>query len=125
MTLVNTDLINALGETTILNATFNQNEIDLIQSLVLQLNNQGLSCNDIGIITPLRAQIKHMHEQYALLFPGLEVDSVDRFQGRDKDCIIMSFVKSNDFGNVEFTFPLYSLSRPSCLNCAHLISPSE
>ncbi len=31
---------------------------------------------------------------------GVEVNTVDRYQGRDKDCVIVSFVRSNDGRNV-------------------------
>lgn len=31
---------------------------------------------------------------------GLEISTIDRFQGRDKDVVIMSFVRSNSKGRV-------------------------
>lgn len=50
---------------------------------------------DIGVIAPYRQQLKTVS---ALLqssaFTGVEVNTVDRYQGRDKSLIILSFVRS-------------------------------
>lgn len=56
----------------------------------------GLAENEIGIISPYREQnkvlLQFVHQQY----PVIEISTVDRFQGRDKDCIIVSLVRSNE-----------------------------
>lgn len=31
---------------------------------------------------------------------AIEVNTIDKYQGRDKECIILSFVRSNSKGNV-------------------------
>ena len=49
----------------------------------------------IGVIAPYRAQLKLLREQMDELGPELEVQTVDKFQGRDKDCIVLSMVRSN------------------------------
>lgn len=40
-------------------------------------------------------------------YPGVEVLTADKSQGRDKECIIMSLTRSNEYGSVRF-FPLRS-----------------
>lgn len=59
----------------------------------------GIKPEDIGVITPYRQQIKVLT---SLLrgHKGLEILTADKSQGRDKDFIIISMVRSNDVGNV-------------------------
>ena len=48
------------------------------------------------------AQVQHLEEDPKLTDwkkGGLEISTVDRYQGRDKDAIILSFVRSNPEGN--------------------------
>uniref|UniRef100_A0A4W6FYB0 DNA replication ATP-dependent helicase/nuclease n=1 Tax=Lates calcarifer TaxID=8187 RepID=A0A4W6FYB0_LATCA len=55
----------------------------------------GCKPSDIGVIAPYRQQLKSIS---ALLqssaFIGVEVNTVDRYQGRDKSLIVLSFVRS-------------------------------
>ena len=59
----------------------------------------GVAPRDIGIISPYRSQLKLLRAAAALAplveAEGLEVQTVDRFQGRDKAVIVMSMVRSN------------------------------
>lgn len=62
----------------------------------------GCKPSDIGVIAPYRQQLKTI---LALLqspaFTGVEVNTVDRYQGRDKSLIMLSFVRSTaEEGNV-------------------------
>jgi DNA polymerase alpha-associated DNA helicase A len=80
---------------------FNVNEASLVKLYVEKLFNAGLKESDIGVITPYSAQtilIKGLLESY----PGVEVSTVDGFQGREKNAIIMSLVRSNDKREVGF-----------------------
>ena len=54
----------------------------------------GLDESDIGIISPYRSQLRLL-ESKLKSYPQVEVLTMDRFQGRDKKCCILSFVRSN------------------------------
>ncbi|PJF16535.1 hypothetical protein PSACC_03651 [Paramicrosporidium saccamoebae] len=56
----------------------------------------GISEESICIITAFRPQVKLILES----LPEVEVSTVDRYQGRDKECVILSFVRSNSDLNV-------------------------
>jgi len=51
---------------------------------------------DVGVIAPFRAQVKLLRECLRCGgHCGVEVNTVDLYQGRDKPVIIVSFVKRN------------------------------
>lgn len=52
------------------------------------------------MITPYRQQIKLLSALVHRENPLVEVLTADKSQGRDKDCIVISMVRSNDVGNV-------------------------
>ena len=54
----------------------------------------------IAVIAPYAAQVRLLRERLAM--PGLEIDSVDGFQGREKEAIVISLVRSNDSGEIGF-----------------------
>lgn len=55
----------------------------------------GCKPNDVGVIAPYRQQLKTISGLLqASAFTGVEVNTVDRYQGRDKSLIILSFVRS-------------------------------
>lgn len=60
----------------------------------------GLSASDIAMIVPYAAQAKWLREQRDQ--PELEIDTVDGFQGREKEAIIVSLVRSNPGGEIGF-----------------------
>jgi len=55
--------------------------------------------NDIGIITPFRLQINNIkntiNDKYQNIYDDIIVDTVERFQGSEKDSIIISFAINN------------------------------
>uniref|UniRef100_A0A672SIU9 DNA replication ATP-dependent helicase/nuclease n=1 Tax=Sinocyclocheilus grahami TaxID=75366 RepID=A0A672SIU9_SINGR len=67
----------------------------------LDMSEAGCRASDIGVIAPYRQQLKAIS---SLLqgdaFKALEVNTVDKYQGRDKSVIIVSFVRSNPEGNL-------------------------
>lgn len=65
----------------------------------------GADFNSIGIITPYIAQKKliqkKLEEKYKNI-ENLKISSVDGFQGREKDFIILSNVRSNENDQIGF-----------------------
>jgi DNA replication ATP-dependent helicase Dna2 len=76
----------------------NQTEVLLVQQMVYALVDSGLKQDDIGVISPYRFQLKKLAKALVHL-PHVELLTVDKFQGRDKKCIIISLVRSNE-GNM-------------------------
>ncbi|OWK07881.1 DNA2 [Cervus elaphus hippelaphus] len=61
----------------------------------------GCKPSDIGIIAPYRQQLKVINDLLAhSSFGMVEVNTVDRYQGRDKSIILVSFVRSNEDGTL-------------------------
>jgi DNA replication ATP-dependent helicase Dna2 len=73
----------------------NQTEVYLVQQIVQALVDSGLKQEDIGVISPYRFQLKKLSKALGHL-PDVELLTVDKFQGKDKQCIIISLVRSND-----------------------------
>lgn len=66
----------------------NQRQVDIIQKEILP--NLHYAENQIGIIAPYRAQVKLLKE--TLQRPNIEISTVHKFQGREKETIILSTV---------------------------------
>ena len=62
----------------------------------------GIKNQDIGVITPYNAQAKLLRKLFLSKQLKLEVSTVDGFQGREKEVIIISAVRSNYRGEVGF-----------------------
>jgi ATP-dependent RNA/DNA helicase IGHMBP2 len=60
-----------------------------------------LPASDIAVIAPYEAQVQRIRALLADL-PELEVDTVDGFQGREKEAIVLSLVRSNEAGELGF-----------------------
>ena len=80
----------------------NELEATLTAQLVLSLIAAGVPGKEIGVITLYRSQLALMRRLFKIAGVGsdVEIDSADRFQGRDKECIILSMVRSNESGIV-------------------------
>lgn len=82
----------------------NRREAEVVTSLIRVLTSHGKDHIDIGIISPYSAQVKLLRD--ALLRErtpaSVEVNTVDGFQGREKDIIIISAVRSNKEKKVGF-----------------------
>ena len=81
----------------------NQGHADLVIRYLRELTEQGVSPSQIAVITPYSAQVQRIsHQAGSWIESGLEIDSVDGFQGREKDVIIFDAVQSNADGEVGF-----------------------
>ena len=82
----------------------NREEADFIETIVKSLLKCTVKPEQIGIITPYEGQrcyiVSRMLKNCAST--EIEVSSVDSFQGREKDYIIMSCVRSNNHHGIGF-----------------------
>ena len=78
----------------------NPSEADVVVRKVQALLDAGLSPRDIAVIAPYAAQVRLLRQQLPL--DGLEIDTVDGFQGREKEAVIISLVRSNATGEIGF-----------------------
>jgi ATP-dependent RNA/DNA helicase IGHMBP2 len=81
----------------------NQGEAELVVREVERVLALGVSPADVAVISPYDAQVQRLRQLLASrVEDGLEVDSVDGFQGREKEAVVVSLVRSNDLGEVGF-----------------------
>lgn len=78
----------------------NPDEAELVLELLKQLLDSGLQPSQIAVISPYSAQVRLLRSK--IPDPRLEVDSVDGFQGREKEAVILSLVRSNMQGEMGF-----------------------
>ncbi|KAJ1331301.1 DNA polymerase alpha-associated DNA helicase A [Microdochium nivale] len=79
----------------------NESEAGLVRHHVRKLVDAGVKAQDIAVVTPYNGQLallRPLKEQ----FPGIELGSVDGFQGREKEVVVVSLVRSNTEGEVGF-----------------------
>lgn len=97
----------------------NRTEATNCEKIVTHFLNRGVMSDQIGVITPYEGQrayiVNYMQRNGPLrsqLYKEIEVASVDSFQGREKDYIILSCVRSNEHQGIGF------LNDPRRLNVA-------
>ena len=78
----------------------NPKEADLVIQLIGDLIEAGVSPAEMGIIAPYAAQVRLLRGKLNVI--GLEIDTVDGFQGREKEVIIVTMVRSNDNREIGF-----------------------
>lgn len=86
----------------------NPGEADLVVQIVTELIDAGVSPADLAVITPYNAQAQRLRER--LPQPALEIGTVDGLQGREKEAVVLSLVRSNDRGEVGFLADLRRLN---------------
>ncbi|XP_015268314.1 PREDICTED: DNA-binding protein SMUBP-2, partial [Gekko japonicus] len=80
----------------------NEGEVRLVSLHVQALVGAGVKARDIAVIAPYNLQVDMLRERLSHKYPELEIKSVDGFQGREKEAVILSFVRSNRKGEVGF-----------------------
>ena len=83
----------------------NSGEAELAAAEVRKLLLAGVRAQDIAVITPYDAQAQKLR-QVLEDEPELEIDTVDGFQGREKEAVVVSLVRSNDSGELGFVADL-------------------
>lgn len=78
----------------------NPQEAELVGRKVRALLEAGVAAADVAVIAPYAAQVRLLREK--LPIAGLEIDSVDGFQGREKEAVVLSLVRSNAEGEIGF-----------------------
>ena len=78
----------------------NEKEAMLVQQLTFGFLRGGVPASCIGIISPYRHQLKLITQMLKNLREDIEINTVDKYQGRDKTCIVVSLVRSNERANV-------------------------
>jgi superfamily I DNA and/or RNA helicase len=78
----------------------NEREADIVRDVARALLDSGLDPRDLAVIAPYAAQVellrKHIDREH------VEIKTVDGFQGREKEVVLMSLTRSNDRGAVGF-----------------------
>ncbi|GLB34623.1 putative AAA domain containing protein [Lyophyllum shimeji] len=97
----------------------NRTEASNVEKIVTKFFKSGVVPAQIGVVTPYEGQrsyiVNYMQFNGSLkkdLYKEIEVASVDAFQGREKDYIILSCVRSNEHQGIGF------LNDPRRLNVA-------
>jgi DNA polymerase alpha-associated DNA helicase A len=80
----------------------NENEAALVAHHVARLIEAGVKGEDIAVITPYNGQLALLAGVLKERHPNVELGSVDGFQGREKEAVVLSLVRSNRDGEVGF-----------------------
>ncbi|CAI9103410.1 OLC1v1001879C1 [Oldenlandia corymbosa var. corymbosa] len=89
---INTDLLPAYEfiDNKMVN---NPVEAFIVSEVIEALVSRGIEGEKIGIITPYNSQANLIRQSVSA---AVEIHTIDRYQGRDKDCMLLSFVRSSE-----------------------------
>ena len=80
----------------------NHHEAAIVKMHVRNLVNAGIKPEDIAVVTPYNGQLSILSQLLKETFKGIELGSIDGFQGREKEAVIVSLVRSNPEHEVGF-----------------------
>ena len=100
---LNTALLPVKGELQRKGSTSYANEAEAVVAaqLISTFFDMGIEEKAIGVISPYDDQVDLLSEKLQQ-FEDLEIKTVDGFQGREKEIIIISFVRSNENQQIGF-----------------------
>lgn len=81
------------------NSKFNEYEVIMVKNHIAKLTSLGITPENIGVISPYNGQVSLLKKE---IDDGIEISTVDGFQGREKEIIILSLVRSNNKREVGF-----------------------
>lgn len=86
-------------------------EAKIAAKIIRKLLEMGIKPGDIGVISPYDDQVDLLRSvEGPEVKTGLEIKTVDGYQGREKEVIIISFVRSNERGELGFLEDLRRLN---------------
>tara|TARA_Y100000031_G_scaffold44005_1_gene50453 strand:- start:177 stop:812 length:636 start_codon:yes stop_codon:yes gene_type:complete len=85
----------------------NVDEANYCHKIITDFLESGICPNQIGIITPFRLQVNtiksslfsNLGEEYPEILDELQIDTIDRFQGSQKDIILISLCSGDSKNN--------------------------
>ncbi|GKZ39278.1 DNA-binding protein SMUBP-2 [Aspergillus brasiliensis] len=80
----------------------NDMEALVVSRHVDALVDAGIHPEDIAVITPYNGQLAVLSQMLREKYPSIELGSVDGFQGREKEAVVVSLVRSNSEHEVGF-----------------------
>ncbi len=78
----------------------NPGEAEKVKDIVENLRKSGLDDEDLAVISPYDDQVDLLNRM--IDGEDLEIKTVDGFQGREKEVVIISLTRSNDSGQIGF-----------------------
>ncbi|KAK4897831.1 hypothetical protein LTR27_004603 [Elasticomyces elasticus] len=97
------DDTGAKGKSSLLaESKVNEHEAAVVSLHVSRLVEAGVKAEDIAIITPYNGQLALLSRMLKERFVGIELGSIDGFQGREKEAVVVSLVRSNAEREVGF-----------------------
>lgn len=94
----------------VISSKFNENEALLVKDHIEKLIQSNVPQEAIGVIAPYSAQVTLLKHTLHNTYPQIEISTVDGFQGREKEVIILSLVRSNSNFEVGFLKELRRLN---------------
>lgn len=93
---VNTDALSHSREQAKGNRIVNPCEARVVAQLVDALLSVGVPASEIGVMTHYRSQLAQLRHLLRGHGGGIEMHTADRFQGRDKEVVVLSLVRNNE-----------------------------
>ncbi|KAK6342736.1 ATP-dependent helicase NAM7 [Orbilia javanica] len=96
--------INVVGKEEVIGSgtLFNITEVQVVKELIRSLTTtESLSEREITVLTPYTGQVGKLREALSSeLLRGLSLASIQGYQGKENELIILSLVRSNDFRKI-------------------------